>query len=469
MAISTPGIGSGLDVNSIVTQLVALERQPLQQLQAKASSIQTKISSYGRLKSELSALQDAVTNLQTSSSWGKKVFTSGNTALTGTASTAASAGNYAVQVTQLAQRQITNSGAYTVGSSGRLDIKLGEWTNANTFSSSAAAVSVTVLATDDLASIATKINAANAGVTASVVNSSNGPRLAMKSSATGATAGFEVKAFNAGGTQITDGVTGVGVLGYASATPGVSPPVGMTQAPNGAAQNAKVLVDGLEVSSATNTFSESVTGLSFTVNATTAASFQVGVTDDAAAAKATVEAFVAAFNKISTSLADLTKYDAATKKGAALMGDTAATGIQNTLKALSSKVGTGSTAYARLSDLGVEMQRDGTLKVNSTKLDAAIANTSQIKSFFTDTAGMAAALKTFTTNTLSSDGVITTRNKALQSANERVSKESTKVNTRAEQVQKRLLQQYSSLDTKMGTNQGIGNMVSQWISGLNKG
>ena len=468
MPISTPGVGSGLDVNSIVNQLVALERQPLQVLQAKANSNQTKISSYGRLKSEISTLQDTLTNLQMSSSWGKKELTSGNTALTGSASTAATAGNYLVQVTQLAQRQITNSGAYTAGSSGRLDIKIGEWTNANTFSSSAAAVSVTILATDDLASIATKINAANSGVTASVVNTTAGPRLTMKSSASGAAAGFEVKAFNSGGTQITDGVTGVGALGFASASPGVSPPVGMTRPTTGLAQNAIALIDGLELSSASNTFSDAITGLNLTVSATTTSAFQVNVTDDKAAAKATVEAFVAAFNKLSSSLAELTKYDPSTKATAALMGDSAATGIQSSIKSLSTTVGTGSTAYKQLSDIGVEMQRDGTLKINTTKLDAAVANTDQIKAFFTDAGGMAAKLKTFTTNTLNTTGVITTRSKALQSANERITEESTRVNDRAEQVRKRLLQQYGSLDVKVSTNQGIGNMVSQWITGMNK-
>lgn len=466
MAISTPGIGSGLDVNSIVTQLVALEKLPLQQLQTKASSIQSKLSSYGRLKSELASLQDAAKALQTSSSWGARELSSGDPALTGTATSSATVGNYAVQVTALAQRQVLNSGAYSAGASGRLDITIGEWTTASDFSSSASAVSIDVLATDDLASIATKINNAGAGVTASVVNGSSGPRLAIKGNNTGAAAGFEIKAFTDLGDPITDGATGVGALSFSSTTPGVTPPVGMTRPANGTAQNAKAVIDGIEVSSATNTFTNAVTGLTLTATATTAATFQMSVTENKTSAKEKIDAFVAAFNKMSSSLTELTRYDSASKRGAALQGDSFAVGFQNTLKRIAGTMGTGSSSFGRLSDMGIEMQRDGTLKTNTTKLDAALAQPQQLASFFTDASGMAAKLKEFASAALASDGTIANRNQALQNASKRNTTEVDRVNARADQVQKRLLQQYSALDSKIGSNQGLSSFVSQWASSL---
>ena len=391
--ISTPGIGSGLDVNSIVTQLVALEKQPLQQLKVKESSIQSKLSSYGRLKSELAGLQDAAKALQTPSLWGKRELSSADASFSGTATNSATVGNYSVQVTHLAQKQVLTSGAYTAGSSGKLEIRRGEWTGTNTFAGPVLPTAeIDILATDDLASIATKINAAGAGVTASVVNGTNGPRLAIKGNDSGAAAGFEIQAFDDGGLPITDGTTGVGVLGFA---PGVSAPVGMSRAASGTAQNAKALIDGIEVSSATNTFSNAISGLTFTATATTAAAFQVSVTENKTTAKEQIDTFVAAFNKISASLTELTRYDAASKKGAALQGDSFAVGFQNALKRIASTVGTGSTSFGRLSDLGLEMQRDGTLKTNSKKLDLALAQPQQLAAFFTDASGMAAKLKEF--------------------------------------------------------------------------
>lgn len=469
MAISTPGIGSGLDVNTIVSQLVALEKQPLQQLQTKSTSIQSKLSAFGRLKSELATLQSAITKLNTSSSWGVKSLTSNNTSLTGAATSSAANGTYEMQVSQLAQRQVTNSGAYTTGSAGRLEIRIGQWTDANTFSSSATAAVVDIDSTDDLSAIATKINAANAGVTASVINSSNGPRLAVKGSSTGAASGFEIKAFDtpvSGGSQITDGETGVGALGFASANPGISPPVGMTRPINGLAQDAKVLIDGMEVSSSTNVFNSPVNGVTLTATATTTSPFQVTIANNQSAVKENIESFVTAFNKISTSLTELTKYDAANSKSSTLQGDSAAVGLQNTLKRIATGAGTGSTAFARLSDMGVELQRDGTLKVNSTKLTTALEQPDQLSAFFLDASGMAANLKSFANGALGTEGLIASRNQALQTASTRNTKEVERVNARAALVEKRLLQQYSQLDTKVATNQSLNSLVTQWVSSM---
>ena len=102
--ISTPGVGSGLDVKSIVTQLVNLEKAPLTLLQTKAASLQTKLSAFGRIKSELASLQDAAAALLDNSTWSSKTFTSNNTsAITGSSSATALSTTFSVQVSALAQ------------------------------------------------------------------------------------------------------------------------------------------------------------------------------------------------------------------------------------------------------------------------------------------------------------------------------------------------------------------------------
>ena len=172
MTISSPGIGSnGLDVNSIVTKLVAVESQPVTLLQQKGTKIQSTISTWGSVKSQLSAIQDAASALLDKATWASRTVSSSNSsAVTGSVTTGALAGNYSVSVTQLAQSQTTLSSGITSGSTfgsdGRLDIQVGTWSG-NTFTQgSGSTVSVAVNATDTLSDITTRINGSNSGVSA---------------------------------------------------------------------------------------------------------------------------------------------------------------------------------------------------------------------------------------------------------------------------------------------------------------
>src|SRR3990167_3350128 len=116
MAISSPGVGSGLDVNSIVTQLVAIEKQPIQALQTKAATLQSQLSLYGTIKSQVSALQDAATALAMASNWSAQAATSSNTsAVTVTASSTATSTAFGLDITRLAQAQTTASRSVAVG------------------------------------------------------------------------------------------------------------------------------------------------------------------------------------------------------------------------------------------------------------------------------------------------------------------------------------------------------------------
>src|SRR5690606_29255339 len=133
MAITSLGIGSGLDSESIVTQLAALQRQPIAALQTKASAIQTKISTYGNIKSAVASVQTAAQALSNSSLWSStKASSSDNAAVGAATTTGATPGTYNVSVSQLAASQsvvaktaLASSNAL-VGS-GTLSISLGAW------------------------------------------------------------------------------------------------------------------------------------------------------------------------------------------------------------------------------------------------------------------------------------------------------------------------------------------------------
>jgi flagellar hook-associated protein 2 len=478
MSISSPGIGSGLDVKSIVTQLVALEKQPITQLQTKGAALQTKLSAYSQIKSSLASLDDAATELMDSTTWNSRTFASNNSAaVTGSATSSALASSFSVQVTDLAQVQSLKSSPVAtntaLGSDGRLDIQLGQWTGNSFSGGSNTVISVSVASTDKLADIAAKINNAGAGVSAVVVTSAGQDRLLIRGNTTGDAAGFQIRSYDASSVEVTDGVTGVGKMAYAYNAGATSPGFyGMTQTQ--AAQNSAITIDGIAVSSATNTVSDAVPGVTLNLLSTTATAAQVTVSLDKAVIKTKLEAFRTAYNDIRTKLAEFVKYDPGSKTSGPLQGDSTAVGIQSMLRDLAAATGPAGSTIGRMSDLGLEMQRDGTLATNPTKLDAALQNPSIVQTFFTfssgtaTTDGIARRLRDFARGANSVDGNVTGRNSALQAAIARNGTEIDKLTARASRIEASLYKQYSRLDANLGTISSLGNFVTQQIAQWNK-
>ena len=480
MAISSAGIGSGLDVKSIVSQLVALEQKPLSQLQTKASSISAKLSAYGQLQSQMANLQDMASKLGTASNWDAMSVSSSNPAISGTATTAAAATAFSVEVTQLARSQMAGSAPIAPAGSpvgaGTLRIELGAWSTSGAAAfakGSGAAVNVTVGATDTLSQIADKINAAGAGVTATVLKDDAGERLLMRSSTTGEASAFRLQALaepvapDTEGLAITDG-TGLGRLAFdpANATGGLA----LTQS----ALNTKANINGVAVSSQNNTL-EAIAGVKLTVSKVTTDTgpVEVSIKRDTAAAKTSINNFVASYNALSSALGEMTKYDAATKKGGTLQGDSTAVGLQAALRRLVGGNGPAGTAVGRLTDLGVEFQKDGSLKVDATKLDAALAKPDDVKTFFmadgggNGSDGLALRLKDFAAGLLNTSGTLSTRSSALKSESDRNTKEQERVSDRINRTKARLEAQYSRLDASMGKLTALSSYVNQQVTQWN--
>lgn len=480
MAISSAGIGSGLDVKSIVSQLVALEQKPLSQLQTKASSITAKLSAYGQLQSQMANLQDMASKLATASNWDAMSVSSSNAAISGTATTAAAVTAFSVEVSQMARAQMAGSAPLAPAGSpvgaGTLRIELGAWSTSGpaTFTKgSGAAVNVAVSATDTLSQIADKINAAGAGVTATVLKDDAGERLLMRSSATGEASAFRVQALAEPVAPATEGVaitngTGLGWLAFdpANATGGLA----LTQS----ALNTKATINGVAVSSQNNTI-EAIAGVKLTVSKVTTDTgpVEVSIKRDTAAAKTSINNFVASYNAISNALTEMTKYDAATKTSGTLQGDSTALGLQAALRRMVGANGPAGTAVGRLSDLGVEFQKDGSLKVNDAKLDAALVKPDDVKAFFMADAGASGAnglalrLKDFAAGLLNTSGTLSTRSAALKSAADRNTKEQERLSDRISKNQARLEAQYSRLDASMGKLTALSSYVNQQVTQWN--
>ncbi len=458
--ISSTGLGSGLDVKSIVSQLVAIEKLPLTQLQTQATKFQTQLSTYGTIKSQVSTLYDASALLSGPSGWNAQAATSSNAAAVGvTADSTASATSLSVEVSQLARAQTSASvpvlAGVASGAAGSLKIELGSW-SAGVFTPGTASASVAIAATDTMASIASKVNAANAGVTATVLSDGTNERLVLKSSTTGAASGFRLN---------NPADAGLAPLGLTN--PGDTGFVGQT------ALDANLKINGVDVVSASNKLSNAIPGINLQLGQVTTGPVDITVATDITAVQKNIQSFVDAYNALSATLSDAIKYDPATKIGGPLLGDSTTLGIQTTLRSIMGSTSTGST-FKYLSEIGLERQTDGTLKINQSKLTSAESNIPNLKALFaadngnTLTNGFGAKLRDYTHGLINFDGMVTTKTAAVQKSISRNGDDQDRVTLRASKVEAQLLAQYSALDTKISSLSSLNSYVTAQLAVWNK-
>jgi len=444
MSISSPGIGSGLDVQSIVSQLVELERRPVALLQTAKERLNTQLSSYGLMQSYMGNLQSIAEQLGKADTWSRISASSSDSAQVGvSASATALAGNYELEVDSLATSQALASGVFADAS----DIGTG------TLSITRAGTTVDVLISagqTSLQAVRDKINAANAGVTAEIIMDAGGARLVLTGTATG-----------------TDNAVSIGVSNATGALGDLAYPGLMTE--TRPAANASFKLNGLQLSSASNTLKDVVSGLTLTLNQASTAPVKIKVGQDTAALTKSVNDFVSAFNELNRYLATQTRYDEATKTAGALQGDSTAVGLQRKLRSMLQTPSTGSEVFARWSDLGVTLQRDGLLKVDSAKLTAALANPAEVaKAMGQPGNGLALGFKALADGMLGVEGALTSRSSGLRDSVKRNEREQTRVEERAQRARERLLRQYGALDNSLNQLNGLGSFVAQQITNWNK-
>lgn len=472
-ALTSLGVGSGLASESIVTKLVSIERLPIQNLQTEASSIQNRISAFGQIQSSISTLRDAASKLTSPDLWSGTTATSSDASSVSFATTPGAAiGNYNVSVSSLAAAQsvvsntVLSSAASTLGS-GTLTIQLGSWSGSTfTGKTGSSAVNITVAATDTLANIRDKINGSNSGVNASIVSDASGARLVMNSTNTGVTNGFRVTVADNDGNN-TDAM-GLSALSFLDPT-STTGPTKQTQA----AANAAATVNGVSVTSESNTFSNVLSGISMTVSKQTTSPVTVSVSQDNATITKAITDFATAYSAVDALLKNDTKYDDSTKTAAVLQGDSTATGLQYQLRGILGSISTASSVFSSLSSAGLETQSGGALTVNTTKLTAALGNLSEMKKMFSATDltgggadGFATKFRNFADNVLGVDGSITTRTNGLNIQLKNNQQRQSDLDARAQLYEKRLRAQYGALDTTMARLTSQGNYVTQMLNSM---
>lgn len=446
-SITSTGLGSGLDINSLVSQLVAAERQaPAARLTTAQEKAQTQLSALGTFRSALSSLQDAAKALRDGGTTALKASVSETGYTTVTAGSGAAAGSYRLEVVQLAKAHKLASGTFASAETnvgeGSLTIGVGSQSFSVTLDSDHST----------LAGIRDAINSAsdNKGVRASLLNTSTGVRLTLTSTQTGADGALTVS--HGLGETALDGLVYPGVGGLAEVDP---------------AQNAKIRLDGYDFESSDNVFADAVEGLTITATkAEPGKEMTLDVSADTSAAKTAVETFVSRYNALNATIATLARYNATTSDAGPLLGDAMLRGFsQQVREALGSEVA-GAGSYARLSQIGVSFSTDGSLKVDSTKLSAAVEGDISAVSTLLGKDGIGGQIYTLADPYLASDGRIQSRQDSAQERIDDIEKQRDALDLRMEKVKARYQAQFVALDSLISKLNTTSSYLTQQLANL---
>jgi flagellar hook-associated protein 2 len=472
--ISSAGIGSGLNVDDLVTQLMAVEREPLTQIDKKEASYQAKISAFGTLKSSLAEFQTAAKALSTPAQLSPlKTSVSDTTVLSASAGDGAAAGSFNIEVKSLAQSQklITSSGYAATTSAvgtGKITIALGSYASDGTFTADATktAKDITIDASNNtLAGVRDAINGANAGVTASIINDGKNNYLSLTSKTTGKTSAMQLSVTLPDGQDpaATPSLSALAFNGAAGA--------GMKQTV--APSDAVFVLDSVEITKPSNTITDAIQGVTLNLSHTTAAGATTTLSfdRDTAPVRTAIETFVTAYNKLSKAMTDATAFDVSSGKAASLNGDSTVRAIQTQLRGILGGVVKGAAlGSASLPDVGISSQRDGTLAIDSTKLSAALADpTRDLTALFASRGtnkGFGAQVDEAIGRILSPVGILPSHVNSFNSSIKDLEKQRTALNTRLDTTEARYRAQFSALDKLVASLNSTSSYLSQQLASL---
>jgi flagellar hook-associated protein 2 len=453
MELTATGLGTGLDVQGIVEQLVAAERQPTaNRLNLQEARTNAELSALGKFKSALSGFQDTVDALSELSSFQKRITgVEDDTIFTASADSAAVPGSYEVQVKSLASRHKLASRAYldaaTAVGTGNLSITVNGQTAAITISAEA----------NTLADIRDAINDApdNPGVLATIVNADDGAHLVLSSRDTGANQTITITP--------TGGDGGLADLSYDPAAG--SNPLSEIEA----AADALVDIDGFAIASENNSISGAIEGVTIDlIDALPGTKLTLTVELDEPSANAAVGSFINAYNELIGTIAEVTSFNTDTFEAGPLLGDSAVRGIKDSLRReLSNAVDIPGVNFRTLADIGITTQPDGKLELDETKLsDAITANFDGVGEMFASESGVAVRIAAILESALSSTGQIENREETLQERLDRIGDQREVLDERMERVRSRLLDQFNAMDRLVSQLQNTSSFLSQQLAGF---
>lgn len=451
MAITATGIGSGMDVSGIVSQIMKLERAPLDQLKKKEDGFNAKISAFGQLKSVLSALNTEAKALNKPSLYNAVSAKVGpNAGFTATATSGAAISSYDIGVSQLAMAQRVASSAATElnpAAGGTLDVTIGSTTKSLNF------------AGGSIEDLRDAINGGDLGIRASVVNNGSVKQLVLTGKDSGA-----ANQFTLNGTGALSG------LSYDPATASTDPNSSVYRLQ--AAQNARLSIDGVTIERASNTITDAISNV--TLNLTgTAAPARLDVAKDNKPASDAIQKFITAYNNAIDKINALGSYDAETKKAGELNGDSTLRGIRDRLRNFLSSDFSGPSTLSRLNEVGLKVEVSGKLTLEQDKFEAAMAaDSSAVSRFFAGNGtleGFAGKLDTLTFGFTQTSGLIDLRTKGLQNSIKSLDRQRDALELRLTRVQAMYEKQFNAMDSFVAAMTTTGNYLTQQLSALRGG
>lgn len=447
-SLSSPGIGSGLDVSGLVSKLVTAAKTPQQnQIDSRRSEVKSELSGLGTLKSALASLRDALAGLGDGSSFNKFLATASSTdRFNASADSSAAAGTYSISVEQLAVAEKASSGAFvsdaTLGA-GSLTINVGGKSLTLAVGSG----------TNTLAQLAGSINRSsqNPGVTASVVRAADGDHLVLTSSKTGAQNAFTVSGSGSVAGLAYDPANGV--TGLSTVTSAI---------------DAKLSVDGFEITSASNAVQGAIQGVTLNLTAVSGSKppDTLTIKADTDSIKNALQAFVTSYNKFVSATKSLTSYDSASGKTGALLGDSTMLGITNRIaQTFAAKGGADGDAVRSLADIGLRFELDGTLSVNNDRLNAALTATpGQVRNLFSNASGYGSRLTPMLAGYLQSGGILDSRTDSLNKNNKSLDDAQSRLDARMDALTTMYTTQFSKLDQLLTSLNSTSAFLTRQLS-----
>lgn len=434
--ISSLGIGSGLDLSGLLDDLEDAENEKLTPIVTQQKSYQTKLSAFGTLESSLTSLRDSLEALS-----DPDTFTAVTSTITGSGvgvSTTGEAvtGRYQVSVSQLAQSQSVASKSFDsksddLGLSGALSLTVG----------SGDPIGVDYAEGDSLEDIRDAINAADTGASASIVNDGNGYRLVLTSNETGTDSEISLS----GDTN---------AFGFSTTVE---------------AQDAQLTVNGISITSQSNTVEDALQGVTLTLSEVTDGSETLTVQQDTESMTSAVQAFVDAYNSYVSTDDSLTSYNADSDTAGALLGNSTMRSIESRLRSAMSYSGDDDT-YNMLSSLGIELQLDGTLEVDDDKLNDALANDSDaVSQFFAGIdgeGGFANSLDDTMGTILDDGGLLETATDGIDATLDRLDDRYTRMQESIDSTIERYRSQFSDLDSLVAQMNSTSDYLTQQFDAL---
>ncbi len=461
--ISSTTTGSTLDVPSLVSQLMTVERLPINKLNTKSSDYQAQITALGLFKSKVAALQTASQALGSTSSSSLLAFTatsSNASAISASAASTAVAGTYSVSVTSLAQSQrlvatgqVSDTAAINAGTSTTVSFDFGTTVGAVFTSNGSATRTVAIDSTNNtLQGIRDAINAAGMGVTATIVNDGSGTpyRLALSSNSTGASNSIRIT---------TDGA-GNGVDSLLAYNPAGTQNLTQTVA----AQNAVFNVNGIPITKPSNTVTDAIQGVTLTLSNTISAlpPATLTVARDTAGVSTAASNFVAAYNDLYTGIKNSTAY----KSGSALSGDATLRAMQTQIRDIAATA-VGSGTLTNLFQVGISFKADGTMQLDSSKLNSAMAtNFNDVATLFNSSTGFATRFNTWATSALAVDGTLANHTTTINTRIREITDHIATLETRMSVLQKQYSAQYTALDVALTSMNSTSAYLTQQFAAM---